>query len=263
MSGNIISELVNKNIINDEYFIMQFTWNGSPPKAGQFFMLKPLRSSVYLARPFGIFDYFPDKKIVKFLICKKGKGTEELASLHNGDKVQLTGPMGNCWEDFLPNVPSFSGKIALVGGSAGVAPLAALVSQKPNIYFHFFAGFKKGFREKEQENAIMGAALKAQKFSISAEDGGNALNGKIVDFIFEPESFDAIFACGPMAMLNALRKKCDAKNVKCFVSLESRFACGAGVCLGCTIHTVNGNRRCCKDGPIFPAADIIFDEHRI
>jgi len=260
MSSNLISELVNKTLINEEYFILQFTWNGAAPKAGQFFMIKPVRSSVFLSRPFGIFDYFHEKKIVKFLICRKGKGTEELANLHSGDKVQLTGPFGNCWADFLPNGDLFSGKAALVGGSAGVAPLAALVSQKPDCYFHFFAGFKKGFREKEHENAIMGAAVKAQKFSISAEDGGNALNGKIVDFIFEPESFDVIFGCGPMAMLNALKKKCEAKNVKCFVSLESRFACGAGVCLGCSVPTVNGNRRCCKDGPIFPAADINFDE---
>ncbi|MCL2210513.1 MAG: dihydroorotate dehydrogenase electron transfer subunit [Treponema sp.] len=260
MSGNIICELVNKTIVNEEYFILQFTWSGIAPKAGQFFMLKPLRSSVFLSRPFAVFDYLPDKKIVKFLICRAGKGTVELAGLHSGDKARLTGPFGNCWEDFLPNGASFKGKAALVGGSAGVAPLAALVSQKPGCYFHFFAGFKKGFREKEHENAIMGAALKAHKFSISAEDGGNALNGKIVDFIFEPESFDVILACGPMGMLKALWKKCEPKNVSCFFSLESRFACGAGVCLGCTIHTVNGNRRCCKDGPIFPAADIIFNE---
>jgi len=263
MSGSLVCELVNKTLINEEYFTLQFTWLGSQPKAGQFFMIKPVRSSVFLSRPFGIFDFFPEKKTVKFLICKKGRGTEELSSLRNGDKVQLTGPFGNTWEEFLPKAdvsPEGAVKVALVGGSAGVAPLAALVSQKPDYYFHFFAGFKKGFREKEHENAIMGSALKAQKFSISAEDGGNALNGKIVDFIFEPESFNVIFGCGPAAMLNALRKKCEAKNVPCFVSMESKFACGAGVCLGCVIHTVNGNRRCCKDGPIFPAADIIFNE---
>jgi len=260
MSSNLISELISKNLINDEYFTLLFTWKGAVPKAGQFFMIKPVRGSCFLPRPFAVFDYFPDNKTVKFLICRNGKGTMELGLLNPGDNVQLTGPMGNCWEEFLPKGASFKGKAALVGGSAGVAPLAALVSQKPDCYFHFFAGFKKGFREKEHENAIMGAAVRAQKFSISAEDGGNALNGKIVDFIFEPESFDVIFGCGPMAMLNALRKKCDAKNVPCFVSLESRFACGAGVCHGCTIHTINGNRRCCKDGPIFPAADINFNE---
>jgi hypothetical protein len=38
------------------------------------------------------------------------------------------------------------------------------------------------------------------------------------------------------------------------------MACGAGACLGCTIKTINGNRRCCADGPIFAAEEIIFDE---
>jgi NAD(P)H-flavin reductase len=152
-----------------------------------------------------------------------------------------------------------SGKAALVGGSAGVAPLAALIAERPDFDFHFFAGFKQGFREKEQENALLGAAVNAKKLIITAEDGRNALIGRIVDFLFEPENYDVIFACGPAAMLQALRKKCTAKNIACFISMENRFACGIGACLGCTVHTVNGNRRCCKEGPIFPAKEVIFD----
>lgn len=256
MSSSLICELAKNTTVTEEYFILQFVWNAATPKAGQFFMIKPVRSSCFLPRPISIFNFNPDKKIVKFLISKRGKGTEELYNLQPGEKVQLTGPLGNCWADFLPE----NGKAALVGGSAGVAPLAALVSEKPDYYFHFFAGFRKGFREKEHENLIMGAALKAKKFSIAAEDGGNALNGKIVDFIFQPEDFDVIFGCGPMPMLNALRKKCEAKKVPCFLSLESRFACGVGACFGCTVHTAKGNRRCCKDGPIFASGEILFNE---
>ena len=256
MSTSLVCELRSNLSVTNEYFILQFSWDSSSPKAGQFFMIRPVRSSVFLPRPISIFEYDKDRKIVKFLIQKKGKGTEELFNLQTGEKVQLTGPLGNCWSDFLPE----NGKAALVGGSAGVAPLAALVAEKPDYYFHFFAGFRKGFREKEHENAIMGSALKAKKFSIAAEDGGNALNGRIVDFIFQPEDFDVIFGCGPLPMLNALKKKCEAKNVPCFLSMESRFACGVGACLGCTIHTSGGNRRCCKEGPIFSAGEITFND---
>jgi len=256
MSASVLCELQRNTVITNDYFVLEFSWEGHAVKAGQFFMLKPAYSSVFLARPISIFEYNPQNKTVKFLICKKGKGTEELAFLHPGDKVRLTGPFGNCWADFLPE----NGKAALVGGSAGVAPLAALVAEKPNYYFHFFAGFRKGFKEKEHENAIVGSALKADKFTISAEDGGNALNGRIVDFIFSPQDFDVILGCGPMPMMSALKKKCEEKNVPCFLSMESRFACGTGACLGCTIITANGNRRVCKDGPIFSSREVIFNE---
>jgi len=256
MSVSVVCELEKNTYVEDDYFILEFNWENPAIRAGQFFMLKPVISSVLLARPISVFEYNPQTKTVKFLICIKGKGTEELSLLQEGDKVQLTGPFGNCWADFLPE----NGKVALVGGSAGVAPLAALVAEKPNYYFHFFAGFKKGFKEKEHENAIVGSAVKASKFTISAEDGGNALNGKIVNFIFEPQSFDAIFGCGPAQMMNALKKKCEAVNVPCFLSMESRFACGNGVCLGCTISTASGNRRVCKDGPIFPSREVSFNE---
>ena len=256
MSSSLVCELLRNIPINEEYFVLQFNWEKPAPRAGQFFMLKHLRASVFLPRPIGIFEYNKEQKIVKFLISKKGKGTKELSSLHPGEKVQLTGPLGNAWADFLPE----SGRAALVGGSVGVAPLAALVAEKPDFEFHFFAGFRLGFSDKEEENAIMGTAVNAKKLVISAEDGRNALIGRIVDFIFEPESYDVIFGCGPVPMLRALKNKCSSKDIPCFISLENRFACGLGACLGCTVHTINGNRRCCKDGPIFRAEEVIFDE---
>ena len=251
-----LCELVNKHIINEEFFILQFTWNHSIPKAGQFFMLKPPRCSTFLPRPIGVFEYNENQKQVKFLISKRGKGTIELSHVAVGEKVQLTGPLGNSWADFLPD----AGNIALVSGSAGVAPLAALVAERPEFNYYFFAGFRQGFREKDEEDAILGAAVKSKKVVVTAEDGRNALIGKIVDFIFEPQKFDMILGCGPAPMLNALKKKCAPKGIPCFISMESRLACGVGACHGCAVKTVKGFKRCCKDGPIFSAGDVIFDE---
>ena len=42
------------------------------------------------------------------------------------------------------------------------------------------------------------------------------------------------------------------------LSFEERMGCGFGACMGCTIKTKNGNRRVCKEGPVFRKEDIIW-----
>ena len=41
------------------------------------------------------------------------------------------------------------------------------------------------------------------------------------------------------------------KKVKVYVSMEKHMACGVGACLVCTCKTKDGNKRTCKDGPVF------------
>jgi NAD(P)H-flavin reductase len=255
ISKSLLCELAANIKVNSEIFILNFFWNGPAPKAGQFFMLKPERTSVFLCRPISIFEYDQSNKMIKFLIAKKGQGTEELSQMRQGERTRLTGPLGNTFAEFL----NTNEKIALVGGSAGVAPLAALVAENESCRFHFYAGFKNGFEKKEEENAVLGYAKSAQKLVVTAEDGKNAIKGRIVDFL-EPENYDVIFACGSTPMIKAVKEKVLTKNIPLFVSMESRMACGTGACLGCTIRTKNGNKRCCADGPIFPAGEIIFND---
>jgi len=257
---SLLCELISNHSINSDSFVLSLKWEGKAPKAGQFFMIKPCRSSVYLPRPISIFEYISYQNIVKFLIVKAGNGTKELSQLKPGEKVRLTGPFGNAWEQFLPqNVLDGSGKAGLVGGSAGIAPLAALVAEKPDFNFYFFAGFKNGFENNEEEAATIGAGIKAKKLILTAEDGKNALHGKVTDYLFDLESYSVIFACGSPAFLNAVKKKCEAKNVPCYISMESRMACGAGACLGCSIPTNNGNKQVCADGPIFLSTEVLHE----
>jgi NAD(P)H-flavin reductase len=254
-SKSLMCELAENIKVNNEIFIQSFYWDGAPPKAGQFFMLKPERASVFLCRPISIFKYDKSRNLIKFLIAKKGQGTEELSRMRPGERARLTGPLGNTFSEFL----SEKERIALVGGSAGVAPLAALIAENEDCQFHFYAGFKNGFEKKEEETAVLGSAVNARKLVVTAEDGKNAIKGLIID-VFTPEDYDLIFACGSTPMIKAVKEKVLNKNVPLFVSMESRMACGTGACLGCTIRFKNGNKRCCADGPIFPAGDIIFDE---
>jgi NAD(P)H-flavin reductase len=196
-----------------------------------------------------------------FLIALRGKGTWELASMQIGEEAEIIGPLGKAWSDVLPPHTSSGKAIALVGGGIGVAPLNALlheVSAQPETKYSFnmYAGFKTGFTSDEEQSMLLGSAHRnAAKLIIASEDGTTGQKGRIGDF-FEPERYAAVCTCGPEAMMQAVAEKCKAAGVPCYVSLERRMACGVGACRGCTVQTINGNRRCCADGPVFNAAEL-------
>ena len=176
-----------------------------------------------------------------------------------GEEAELIGPLGNAWTDFLPPVKN-SGPIALIGGGIGIAPLNALLCESTGHIFDLYAGFRSGFGSIEEKQALLGPAiLKAGKMILATEDGTAGMKGRIPDFL-DPKQYAAVCACGPEPMLKAVVEKCKADKVPCFISMEKRMACGAGACMGCTVKTASGNRRCCSDGPIFNAEEVIFDE---
>jgi NAD(P)H-flavin reductase len=255
-------EIINISIINKEIFRLDVIWQAAQsklvaPRAGQFFMIKPKRSAVFLGRPISVARWQPET--ITFLIAKKGRGTEELASMRTGEEVELIGPQGNAWTDFLPDEKTTTKPIALIGGGLGIAPLNALLCEETGHNFDLYAGFKTGFKSMEEKAAFLGPAIDAQNIILASEDGKTGQKGLILDFL-NPEKYAAVCACGAKLMLKAVAEKCIRKGVPCFISLESRMACGVGACLGCTIKTVNGNRRCCADGPIFKAEEVIFDD---
>jgi NAD(P)H-flavin reductase len=255
---SVSCDLIKNDSINKEIFRLVFFWPGIKPKAGQFFMIKPKQSAVFLARPISIANIESDT--VRFLIARRGKGTQELAAMRIGDEAELIGPLGNTWTDFLDMVKNADEKpIALVGGGIGIAPLQALLCEKLNCRFDFYAGFRNDLNTDEK-NALLGVVyLEAENLITATENGKDGFKGLIPDFL-KPEKYAAVCACGPEPMLKAITEKCKAAAVPCFVSMEKRMACGVGACLGCTVRTVNGNRRCCADGPIFKADEVIFDD---
>ena len=240
------SSKVMENVsINETVFGLALNYKGLRLKAGQFFMIKPKRSSVFLGRPISVAGW--DQHNIFFLIAKRGKGTEELSELKIGEKVNLLGPLGNSWSDFLVN----EYPIALVSGGIGIAPLFSFAEELGNSPYDFYAGFKStpfGIHK-----------LHPNSSTVVSEDGSTGKKGFITDFI-KPENYKAVYACGPEAMLKTLSVLCKKVNVPLFISIEKYMACGVGACLGCTVKTVSGNQRCCVDGAIFKADEVIFDE---
>lgn len=254
------STILKNTVLNDEIFLMQTGWCGAAPKPGQFFLIKPVRSATFLGRPISVCSWDGPEYgagVLGFMIALRGEGTRELKSLVPGDEIELTGPLGNDWlsaaRDLLAAKDSdcsdTAKPLALLGGGIGLAPLLQLAKGLPAGDFDFLAGFRS--------RPFGMVDLEARAVILATEDGCEGCEGRIPDQL-DPRLYRAVYACGPDPMLRAVAEKCAHYNTPCLVSLERHMACGVGACLGCTVATKSGNKRCCADGPIFDAREIFY-----
>jgi len=249
------SECISAGFVCADTVSMEFLWQGARPRGGQFFLIKPRRTSVFLPRPISVSAV--GENTVSFLIARRGSGTKELTDMRPGDEAELIGPLGNCWLG-CTDLDSITAEktpklVALIGGGIGIAPLLAFAHEltEKRIPFNFFAGFRS--------HAFALETIKPLSLVIASEDGSVGEKGLITEF-FSPKGCDAVFACGPQPMLKTVAGSCAGDNVPCFVSMEKYMACGVGACKGCPVTTSVGNRSCCADGPIFNAEEVCFDE---
>ena len=222
------------------------------PAAGQFYLLRSAKSGVLLGRPISIYTARKagEAAYLEFLILKKGKGTEELCSLEKNDEIELIGPLGNSFP-----APQSGDKICIAGGGIGVAPVAGFATTLPEKSYDFYACFKSGSYGLDYINP--------SSLTITTDDGSVGIQGMLPTALtaqtIKEKGYTVVYACGPTPMLAYLQKICLEAGVRSYLSMENRMACGVGACLGCTITTTEGNKRCCKDGPVFPGEILQFE----
>jgi len=174
-----------------------------------------------------------------------GPGTRRLCELHPGDELLLVGPLGNGF-----SAPRERRRPLLVGGGVGVAPLGILHdvtsagAAVPKVLL--------GFRDASH---AAGAQLLADP-QVATDDGSVGHHGLVTDLLSQQLDNDdhvEVYACGPPAMLEAVRALCARRDTPAQLALESGMACGYGACFGCVVPTREGYLRLCVDGPVLDA----------
>ena len=114
----------------------------------------------------------------------------------------------------------------------------------------------------------------ASSVAIATDDGSAGHAGLITELLEQRLAAVAadevvVYTCGPHPMMRAVASICARSGeVACFASLEEYMACGYGVCVGCVVETQAPDRdrseyerysRICVDGPVYDAAQIIWD----
>ena len=235
-------------------------------RPGQFLMLK-CSNDTMLRRPISIHDSTSSGEVYLLYAVKDDsywknavakKGTRWLAGLKKGSELDVMGPLGNGFA-----IQPKARNILLVSGGIGVAPLKLLAKSALS------AGKKVTLLlgAREAAGAYPSKLLPAGLKSVYAtEDGSLGRKSNVVDVIPDYIDWaDQVFACGPQAMLEAISTKMKSWPVEkpVQVSLEVRMGCGTGICYSCSIKTLQGMKKVCKEGPVFNIKDIIWQEVKI
>ena len=203
-----------------------------------------------LRRPFSVYRTQGDCVDIIFNVV--GTGTSVLSMRRPGDTIDIIGPLGTSYR-----VDDRYETALLVAGGLGLAPLPLLTqwlqsTRKPVETF-------LGARTKD---LLVTEYL--QGVNVATDDGSAGFHGTVVDLLYRElnakrYSSAKIFACGPNVMLKSLSRLALQFNIPCEVSLESAMACGMGICQGCPVERVGGEKKyalICTDGTVFDTRTI-------
>ncbi|HQD04272.1 MAG TPA: dihydroorotate dehydrogenase electron transfer subunit [Halanaerobiales bacterium] len=244
----------NEEIARDIYELVLKGQNVQLMKeAGQFVNIQLERKGLILRRPFSICEINYSEKEFKIIYRVLGEGTEELARLKAGARLNVFGPLGTGF----PESGLAKDEVALlIGGGIGVPPLYELarrLHKRGNKVISVL-----GFQDKEGIFYVEEFGQYSE-LHVATMDGSYGYKGNVLELIGHlQQDFDILYACGPMAMLKSIQEAYSQQK-RGYISLEERMACGIGACYGCVCDKEGEppyQKRVCKEGPVFSLNEV-------
>ena len=198
---------------------------------------------------------------VKIIFQVVGATTKQLSEKQAGDSLQdFVGPLGEATR--LEGLK----KVCIVGGGVGCA-IALPIAQALHEAGAEVTGII-GFRNRQL--LILEDEFRAcsDTLRIVTDDGSYGEKGNVTmplkEILEGGESFDMIFAIGPLVMMKFVVATAKPHGTPVTVSMNPVMIDGTGMCGGCRLTlTVDGKRVtkfACVDGPDFNGYEIDFDE---
>lgn len=228
-------------------------------RPGQFAHIKiPFANEHILRRPISINSVGTFNDTVSFVYQTVGKGTDTLSHFKEGTKLKVLLPLGNGFEETIGE------RVLLVGAGMGAAPLKHLAETwRSSVYTAVL-----GFRNRQKAYQVHDFEKSCAKVYVCSDNGSIGEKQYAADAAAKlagQEHFDRIYACGPEVVLRQVANLAKELDIPCSLSMEARMGCGVGACVGCNVAVLdaNGNqyyKRCCADGPVFDAREVVFDD---
>jgi dihydroorotate dehydrogenase electron transfer subunit len=211
-----------------------------------------------LRRPFSVAAVTGPGRF-ELLVRVRGKGTDALVSLSAGAPVSVIGPRGSGF-----TLPAPGEAAVLVAGGIGVAGLRLLAQMLATRGGKLIALVGARTNESLLDGALPAATADGRvRIEVATDDGTRGFRGTVCALLErtlpEVSRPARVYCCGPAPMLRAASRTALSAGHACEVLVEEIMACGVGACRGCVVSTRRGYRAACSDGPVFDAADVLFD----
>ena len=233
----LIFEIKSNEQIAKNVYRMQLCGDTTGILPGQFVNIRV--QGQFLRRPISVCNIADG--ILTIIYKVVGVGTEAMSHLPVGTQLDVLTVLGNGYDlTKAGNAP------LLVGGGVGVPPMYMLARQLREMgkNVRVILGFNtKDEVFYEEEFRALGCDV-----TVTTVDGSHGIKGFVTNALDGQQSY--YYTCGPLPMIKALIQ---AAGTNGEVSMEERMGCGFGACMGCTIQTIQGPKRVCKEGPVFPA----------
>lgn len=222
-------------------------------KPGQFVIIRLHEQGERI--PLSLADINPEEGTISLIVMAVGKTTSEMSQFRQGDDIlDLCGPLGQ------PTQIEKPGKVILVGGGFGIAPLYPIA---------------KGFKAAGNKVVtIMGARSSdlliyepefqevTDSVIITTNDGSKGIKGLVTDALHQElqrHGADLVMAVGPAVMMQSVCETTKPFGVKTTVSLNPIMVDGTGMCGGCRVTVKGRTMFACADGPEFDGHEVDWE----
>ena len=235
------------------YYRLEAPLIAKKAKPGQFVIVRLHERGERI--PLSLADIDPAAGTISLIVMAVGKTTTEMAILRSGDRIlDLCGPLGN------PTDIEQVGKVVLVGGGFGAAPLYPIA---------------RAFKEAGSEIVVvMGARSSdlliyekelgsvSDRVVIATDDGSKGMKGIVTAALkdeLEHRGGGLVIAVGPVVMMRAVAETTKPLGIRTIVSLNPIMVDGTGMCGGCRVSVGGETKFACTDGPEFDGHLVDWD----
>jgi dihydroorotate dehydrogenase electron transfer subunit len=270
MPIDVDAVIISNTRLSDDYSVVALAAPevAALARPGQFVMIKTSPGiDPLLRRPFSIFEVLrsPDRQPLGISLLNKriGTGTRLLYDAVPGSRIGVLGPLGRPFEPVDPPAEAW-----MIAGGVGLAPFVTLAEALAarGTKARLFYGARRG---SELSYVDLFERLGVEPV-LATEDGSRGTKGFITVPLESaltslPRTSDVrLYVCGPTAMMRAVAALARAHGRRCDVSLEQVMGCGLGGCYSCVVLTRTADGpphfvRSCIEGPVFDAAQILWD----
>ena len=245
----------------EQFGPVTYLWEVEAPKVarvarpGHFLMVRIDETGERI--PLTVADFDVERGTVTVVIQAVGKTTRQMMALPEGAEIlDFVGPLG------IPSEIHNPGKVVLVGGGLGVAPVFPQLrgyKEKGNYTVSII-----GFRSKDLMFWDDKFRRYSDEFHVTTDDGTFGMKGLVTDALKKvleahPDVKEVV-AIGPLVMMRACAQVTRPLKIRTMVSLNSIMVDGTGMCGSCRV-TIDGVMRfACVDGPDFDGHKVNFEE---